>query len=294
MSLGERLADIVQRLNTENGRPNFENAVADAFRFLDFQVDPVIETQGESDLIVKAPLPQKPYFVIVECSAAKQKKFVSYKKLGQIRGNAPKYFLQYGKDFPTYYKVVVGRPAFSENTKKHALDDVVLLTTKVLIRLLLVHSIYQFSQDELRSIFETKGEVSMERVRELSTPYLKNLRVHALVFMALLEEPTSDPDKRKREGLPIQTLVGSVMSLSWFLGVKDVTPSDIVRAITELSSPLKNVIQVSQDDRLMLTSIPFDVAIEKLGRQGTPFRGIMSGFQDKTKLLKSTIESLER
>lgn len=290
MSLEKTLEDITQRLKTENGRPNFENAVADAFRFLNFQVDPILETDAESDLIVKASLPQKPYFVILECTAAQKKKYVSYKKLGQIRGNAPKYFFQYGRDFPTYYKVIVGRPAFSENTKKRAFEDVVLLTTNILTRLLVLHSIYQFSQDELRSVFETKSEVKEEKINELVTPYLKNLKIHVLVFMALLDEPTSEPEKRKREGLPIPSLVGLVDNMSWFLGVKEVTPSDVTNAVTELSSSLKRIVQLSHDERLTLTSVPFNVILEKLGRQGVIFRNLLSDFQSKIRLMKATTD----
>jgi len=284
--LKKPLEDITRRLMTDVGRPNFENAVADAFSFLDFQVEIITETQAESDLIVKAFLPQKPYFVIIECSAVREGEFVGYQKLGQIRGNAPKYFLQYGKELPSYYKIIAGRPAFSEDMKKRALEDVVLLRTDVLIKLLEYHNIYQFSQDELKLIFETKGEVDEKRINELVHPYLKNLRACALVFLGLLEEPTGNPDRRKREWIPIQSLIGVGDILGWFLEVGDIAPSDIVSAVTELSSPLRRILELSHDERVRLTSIPFEVVMEKMGRQGAIFREILSDFQLKLKIKK--------
>jgi len=294
MSLKKPLEDISRRLKVDTGRPDFENAVADAFSFLDFKVEVIAETQAESDLIIKAYLPQKPFFVIIECSAVREGEFVSYQKLGQIRGNAPKYFLQYGKELPSYYKMIVGRPAFSGDTKKHALDDVVLLTTDVLTDLLELHNVFQFSQDELRLIFETKGEVRQERLGELVSPYLKNLKACALVFMGLLEEPTSHPDKRKREWISIQNLVGAVSILSWFLDADDITSSETLGAVAELSSPLKRVLQLSLDERLKLTSIPFEVVMEKMGRQGETFRGILANFQSRLKSKKSAEEKKTR
>jgi hypothetical protein len=287
MSSKKPLEDIIQRLKVDGGRPDFENAVADAFNFLSFQVEIIPDTQAESDLIVKAYLPQNPYFVIVECSAVREGSFVSYQKLGQIRGNAPKYFLQYGKELPSYYKIIVGRPAFSGDTKKHALNDVVLLTVNILIKLLESHNIYQFSQDELRIVFETKGEVDEERIAELTKPYLKNLKTCALVMMGLLIEPTRNPDQRRKEWLDINQLVGRVDILSWFLDVDGITPTDAIRAINELSSPLKSIIQLSENEKLRLTSIPFEVVTEKMGRQGTIFREILSDFRLKAISMKS-------
>lgn len=87
--------------------------------------------------------------------------------------------------------------------------------------------------------------------------------------------------------LQIQNLVGLVTNLSWFLNVSDVTPSDIINVVTELSSPLKRIILVTSDERLRLTSIPFEVAIEKMGRQGSMFCEILSNFQSKIKLKRA-------
>jgi len=288
MSPKRPLEDIAQRLKTESGRPNFEDAVADAFTLLDLKVETIAETQAESDLIIKAFLPQKPYFVIVECRAVREGEFVSYQKLGQIRGNAPKYFRQYGKELPSYYKMIVGRPAFSEDTKRHALEDVALLTTDALIGILEYHSIFQFSQDELRLIFETKGEVGEKQMNELVDPCLKSLKICSLIFLALLEEPASNPDKRKVEWVSVQHLVGAVSNLGWYLNVGELADSDIVNALTELSSPLKRITQVSQDGKVKLTSVPFEVVIEKMGRQGAMFHEIFSDFQSEIKLKKST------
>jgi len=294
MSLKKPLEDVIQRLKAVGGRPDFENAVADAFGFLDLQVEIIPDTQAESDLIVKAPLPQNPYFVIIECSAVRVGEFVGYQKLGQIRGNAPKYFRQYGKELPSYYKMIVGRPAFSEDAKQHASGDVVLLTVDSLITILESHSLFQFSQDELRLIFETKGEVNVDRIKELNNPYLKNLRTYGLVFMGLLEEPTSNPDKRKKEWVHIHNLVGSAATLGWFLEVNDVTQADIVRAVGELCSPLRRIMEISQDERLRLTSIPFEVVIEKMGRQGVVFNELLTIFQSRLKLKKATEEKNPR
>lgn len=292
MSQKKPLEDITQRLRTESGNA-FRDAVADAFTFLDFQVDIIPETQGESDLVAKAYLPQKPYFVIIECTAVREGESVGYHKLGQIRGNAPKYFLKYGKELPTYYKVIAGRPVFSDDTKKHALDDVALLTYVVLAKLIEAYSIFQFSQDELKLIFETRGEVREERLNELVTPYQKELTACALVFMCLLEEPTGSPDRRRTDGLVFQNLIGRVAALRWFLDIKDVTESDVVSAYIELSSPLRRII-LSSDQKLTLTSIPFDVVIEKMGRQGATFREILLDIQARLKFKRSATSVAEK
>jgi len=286
MSLKKSLEDITRRLKSDCGL-DFEIAVADAFSFLGFDVEIIPETQAESDLIVKAFLPQKPYFVIIECNAVREGEFVSYQKLGQIRGNAPKYFIKYGKELPTYYKLIVGRPAFSKDMKKHAFEDVILLSADVLMKMLEFHNIFQFSQDELRSTFEKRGEITAEKVDELVDPYLKHLKTCALVFMSLLEEPTSNPDKRKKEWVHIQNLFGSVTSLSWFLNISDITTEDIINAITELSSPLRRIMNLSHDERARLTSISFEVVVEKMGRQGVMFREFLSDFQAKSKSKQS-------
>jgi hypothetical protein len=239
-------------------------------------------------LIVKAFLPQKPYFVIIECTAVRNGQFVRYQKLGQIRGNAPKYFIQYGKEFPSYYKMIVGRPAFSKDMKKHTFEDVVLLACDVLIKLMELHNVFQFSQDEMRLLFETRGEITQARIDELVNPYLKNLRTCALVFMGLLETPTSAPNRRKKEGVHIQNLIGFVTSLCWILNISDVTPRDVLNVVTELSSPLKRIIYLSRDEQLRLASIPFEVVIEKMGRQGIMFSEVLSDFQSKLTLKHST------
>jgi hypothetical protein len=170
----------------------------------------------------------------------------------------------------------------------------VLLTTDILITILELHNVYQFSQDELRLIFETKGEVVDERINELVNPYLKNLKACSLVFIGLLEEPTSNPDKRKREWISVQNLVGTVSNLSWFLNVDDIITSDIMNAMAEFSSPFKRIIQISQDGTIRLTSIPFEVVVEKMGRQGFMFREILLDFQQRLRLMKSSGERKPR
>lgn len=55
-------------------------------------------------------------------------------------------------------------------------------------------------------VFETKGEVNKERIKELINPYAKNLRKFVLAFIGLLEKPTSNPDERKREYHPALTV----------------------------------------------------------------------------------------
>lgn len=163
-----------------------------------------------------------------------------------------------------------------------------LLTADILIKLLEFHDLFLFSQDELRMLFETKGEVTNETIDELTLPYLKHLRTCALVFLSLLEEPTSNLDKRKRNWLSIQNLLGLVASLSWFLKVKNVTTSDVINAINGLSSPLRRIIHLTHDERVRLASVPFEVVMEKMGRQGAIFREILLDFQSKIKLKQST------
>lgn len=121
---------IIERLEKQSGR-DFTLAVLEAFKYLGFEVEDIEETQGtqaHSDLIVKAHEATAPYFVVLECTAVREGSQVDYTKLGQLSSNFPRYLTKYGKDYPSAYKMLVGRPSFSPDTLSLApAQDITLL-----------------------------------------------------------------------------------------------------------------------------------------------------------------------
>jgi len=272
--------DIIRRLKAEAG-DSFTVATVDAFTYLGLAVEKIQETQAESNIIAKAPRAQRPYFVIIECGAVREGEQVSYLKLGQIRGNSPKYVARYGGDFLSFYKVIVGRPTFSEDAKKLAPPDVALISADNLARLLKHHKQFYFSEDELEQIFAVPGEVTGQKVDSLIDPFLKKLRLYALIYMSLLFEPTSKPHERKRDWTSIQQLTGAVEKIGWFLNVRNITERDVVYAVRDIANPFLKLVEMANDDKVRLASIPLEVFVGRMQDRGKIFCKILMDFQKK-------------
>ena len=276
------LDPIVEKLKTRGGR-GFTRAVLDAFKFLGFEVEDIEETQGtqaQSDLIVKAPLATNPYFTVIECTAVREGSEVGYQKLYQLGSNFPRYLIKYSKHYPSAsYKMLVGRPSFSPDTKNLAKDET-LLTADTLISLLKAHEEFCLSQDEFENIFQQKGEISVDNIRELIIPYMAKGMIYAWIYLSLLEDPTDKSIRRKRVTTNAEQVVAIAKHWAWlFKGVK--VPDIVIKdAIRDLSSPVLRVLLVDGEN-LILSSLPFTKIIENMGDLGKYFETRLMEFINK-------------
>lgn len=260
-------------LRTKGGR-GFTLAVLEAFKYLGFEVEDVEETQGtqaHSDLIVKAHNATHPYFVVLECTAVREGSEVGYEKVGQLGSAFPRYVTRYGKDYPSSSKALVGRPSFSKEAVKLALEDTALLSAETLIALLEVHGEYFVSQDELEPIFKKKGEITIDDVNNLTKPFKQRGVVYALVYLALLADPTDESVKRKKEWTKVDGLVALVKHYAWFFYDAQIPDSFVMEAIRELSSPVLRVLLI-EGENVMLSGVPFERVIQNMGCIGKTFK----------------------
>lgn len=163
------LPHIINDLRTARGLL-FEEAVSNAFNYLGFDSERIEVTEAESDVIVKSPYSLKPYFIVIECEAVNAGNQVSYTKLGQLRGNFGKYAMRY-PNFSSSYKLLLGKPVFSDHAKENANEDVSLLLVDDLISLLNLHAIFRFNQDELESLLQNGGENSPSQIKKMYILY---------------------------------------------------------------------------------------------------------------------------
>ena len=280
---------IIERLKTLGGR-DFTLAVLDAFKYLGFEVEDIEETQGtqaHSDLIVKAPLATNPYFTVLECTAVREGSEVNYEKLYQLGSNFPRYLTKYSKRYPSAsYKMLVGRPLFSGDTKKLA-TDTTLMTTETLENLLKAHEKVYLSQDELESIFQHTGEIPADEVIKLTYPYIEGGILYAFIYLSLVKDPTDKSTERKKEWTNTEGLSALVKHWGWlFLDVK-IAEAQIMDAIIELSSPTLRVLLIKGGD-VMLSSLPLKKIIQNMGDLGKIFEEKLMMYIDKFRELKES------
>jgi hypothetical protein len=279
---------INKRLEEQTGR-DFTLAVLDAFKYLGFEVEDIEETQGtqaHSDLIVKAPLATNPYFAVLECTAVREGSQVNYTKLYQLGSNFPRYLTKYSKDYPSAYKMLVGRPSFSADTIKLA-HDTALLKAMNLLGLLFIHDKSYLSQDELQKVFQTKGEVVLEDVLEPYGQRVVQARICALVYMSLLQNPTDKSLKRKKEWTTLEGLVALVKHWGWMLQDYELPNAVISNIVSMLSSPIVRALHVSSEG-VMLSSLPFERVIKNMGELGGHFQSALMTYIDKAAELKKS------
>lgn len=280
---------IVKKIKTGSGR-DFTLAVLDAFKYLGFEVEDIEETQGtqaHSDLIVKAHLATDPYFAVLECTAVREGSQVGYTKLYQLGSNFPRYLTKYGKDYPSAsYKMLVGRPEFSSDTKKLA-KDTALMNAETLMKLLEAQEEFYLSQDELEKIFQQMGEITDDKLFQLFAPYTLKAVVYGYIYLSLLDEPTDKSIKRKKEWTNIERLMAMAKHWGWLLDDFKVSDAMITEAINELSSDVVRALLVNPQ-KVILSSLPFKKIVQNMGDLGKMFERFLMMNIDKAAKLKKT------
>ncbi len=253
------LTELLQSLDTSTGR-DFEKAVANAFLMLNLDAKVIDETQAESDVIVEAKYAEYPYYIVIECCAVEPQNQVPYTKLGQIRGNFTKYVDERRQRiFNNAYKLIVGRPEFSDDTKKRSLPDVGLLNINVLKQMLEKNSKYHFSQDELERILFLKGEIKDSHfVNNLSQPFVRKLTLYSLLLISLLESPFPSKNDTRKPFTEMEQIVGEVKTFAVLLRISSTTDEEIRSAIRDLCSPFPALI-VTRDSSIRLASHPIEM-----------------------------------
>jgi hypothetical protein len=242
------IAEISQHLQNQTGH-DFERSVAEAFDFLNLETMVIEQTDAESDVIVEAKYAENPYYVVTECSAVEPQNQVPYTKLGQLRGNFPKYVDERRqKIFKRGYKLVVGKPEFSANARTTSQPDVVLLSVNTLILLLEKHSKFHFSQDELGRLFDEAGEKTVSHINELLQPLMRRLDIYSLIVIALMENPFHTHPHNIKPYTHIDRVIGEVETLIELLRMQRATEDEIKSCIRDLSSPLPSLISLRENN----------------------------------------------
>lgn len=258
--LSSSLAVIVNGLRTAQGLA-FNERIADALNKLNLNAEVIEETEAESDVIVEAIFAEEPYYIVIEGQAVRNHNEVGYTKLGQLRGNFPSYLDERRqKLFKNAYKLVVGRPKFSDNARRRAEPDVVLLTAQTLIQLLEFHDRFRYSQDELELLFRRDdnlvyGEINLSDIsRELLTHRERRIKINALLLYCL------GANRLDRKWIPVQQVVGMAKAYDQILKI-NIGDDEIMNALADLQSTLVRLVQ-EKDERIRFASIPLETIID--------------------------------
>jgi hypothetical protein len=252
------LSEILEHIQTTTGH-DFEKSIAEAFNYLNFEATVIEETDAESDVIVEARYAENPYYIVIECCAVEPQNQVPYTKLGQIRGNFTKYVDERRiKLFKNAYKLVVGRPEFSDNTKTSASPDVSLLKVNTLKFLLEQSSKLHFSQDETERLFKLFGEIADGHIMNILQPIQRKIDLYALVYISLLENPFPSRYHERKPFTPIDQIIGEVKVLVALLKMQKAGDDEIKNAIRDLCSPLPELI-ANHDNSIRLSSHPLEL-----------------------------------
>jgi hypothetical protein len=283
------LNEILQDLQEKMGK-DFEKSVCEAMKYLDLTASLTQTTEAESDVIVEALHAEAPYFVVIECQAVREGNQVGYDKVGQIRGNAASYLDTRRQTlFENAYKLVVGKPEFSEHAKEKATPDVGLISVVTLSHLMRLHQRFQFSQDVLQEIFSGIGEIDVDKVNSVVIKYLKNenyyrrLSVYSLIYLALIEDPFSE-SKRRKKWTPITEVVGSVLTYSKLFRIRDLTTFEIRAFIRDLDNPFIRIIE-SRESEIRLSTLSLDV-IKNFSPLGESIVSIIKRYWEKLRIME--------
>jgi hypothetical protein len=248
----------------EKGGRDFEESVCNALKYLDLSASLTQTTEAESDVIAEALHAAAPYFIVIECNAVREGSQVGYDKIGQIRGNSASYLDTRRQTlFENAYKLVVGKPEFSEHAKERATPDVGLISVETLSRLLRLHQRYQLSQDALQEIFSGIGEINVQKVNSIVINHLENERhfrrlgVYSLIYLALIEDPFSE-SKRRKKWTPVNEIVGSVLTYGKLFRIRDLTSSEVAALIRDLDNPFIRIVE-SRGNEIRLSTLSLDV-----------------------------------
>lgn len=241
---------IKSSLSSARGR-DFETAVAEGFRGVGLGADHIEETQGESDVLVFATHCEEPFGVVVECEAKEGPGQVGAEKVGQVRSHFSRYLSRFGYASKVF-RCVVGRPSFSKDCVKDAKGTsdketadvgVCLVSAHDLATLVELSLVVPISQEDLRDIFSRDGEVSAN-VRALETKQKQLLATYGAV-LATLDVETRESGKTVVR-LDRQNLIGQTATLLRVRRFGRVPDTVISRAISDLSSPLLDLLRVDE------------------------------------------------
>lgn len=267
------IVEIINNLNEKMGR-EFEISVCDAINYLDVSASLTETTEAESDVIAEALNAEAPFFVVIECQAVRDGNQVGYEKIGQIRGNAASYLdTRRQKLFENAYKLVIGKPEFSTHAKGRSNPDVGLLSVEALSHLMKLHQTYQLSQDVLQEVFNRIGEIDVDAINSIVANHLKNenyfrkLKIYSLIYLALIEDPFSESEKRKK-WTPANEVIGSVLTCCKLFRIRDVSALEIKSLILDLDNPFIRIIERKGIEiRLSTLSLDFIESFSPLGTQ---------------------------
>jgi len=202
-----------------------------------------------------------PFTIVCECTALSDKKAVKPKKLGQLRSSGPRHEIA-GESL---YMVVIGRPKFSQLTIRNAEPNVCLLLAEDLSRLVTIHELQKFSNEELEKIFVSIGDASKD-VNKIIIPHRRKLQKSGIIY-ALLCLCLADPSSSKPVVMIRNDLVNNVQAFGKALGLGIFTKDEILRGVTVLSSPVLNLIE-SNYDEFKLRGISLEEVLLGLGSIG--------------------------
>ena len=248
------LENIIQDLLNKQGR-EFEKSVCDALNFLDLEASLTKSTEAESDIVAEACHAEIPYFIVVECSAVREGNQVGVDKLGQIRGNSSSYLdTRRQQLFEKGYKLIVGKPEFSDHAKERAIPDVGLISVDSLITYLKFHKKYRFSQNELHDVFKRVGEIKKVHIGRSTVlclterQYIRKLSIYSLVYVALLENPYSVRLEKRKGWTSLKEIVGEVLAYGKLFRIGGLGNNEVVRRIRDLDNPFLRIVEMKEEE----------------------------------------------
>ena len=253
------LEKIIQDLKNSRGR-NFENAVCDALNFLDFEASLTASTEAESDVVAEALHAEIPYFIVVECQAVHEGSQVGVDKLGQIRGNASSYLdTRRQQLFEKGYKLIVGKPEFSDHARERALPDVALIKVHTLIILLRFYRRYRFTLNELHKVFQKVGEIKPVDIGRFTAEffaerqYIRKLSIYSLIYVALLENPFSTKFEKRKGWSSLKEVVGEVLAYGKLFRIGGLTSDEVIQHIRDLDNPFLTIVEMKGEEARLST-----------------------------------------
>lgn len=253
------LENIIQALRNSRGR-EFENAVCNALNFLDLETSLTVSTEAESDVIAEALHAEIPYFVVVECQAVREGSQVGVDKIGQIRGNASSYLdTRRQQLFKNSYKLIVGKPEFSDHAEKRAHPNVALITAETLIVLLHFHRRHRFSLNELHRIFQRSGEIKPPDIGRFIShcfaerQYVRKLSIYSLIYIALLENPYSTKLEKRKGWSSLKEIVGKILAYGDLFRIGGLTGDEVIQRIRDLDNPFLRIVEMKGEEARLST-----------------------------------------
>jgi len=261
------LENIIQDLLSNRGE-EFESSVCNALNFLDFEASLTTSTEAESDVVAEALHAEIPYFIVVECQAVREGSQVGVDKLGQIRGNSPSYLdTRRQQLFEKGYKLIVGKPEFSDHAKERALPDVALMSVDTLIVILKIHKRHQFSQNDLHNVFQRVGEIRNADIANIMAQcltekqYARKLSIYSLIYAALLQNPYSTKLEKRKRWSSLKEVVGEVLAYGKLFRIGGLTSGEAIERIRDLDNPFLRIIEM-KEEKVRLSTVSKSVVEE--------------------------------